>query len=155
MSARAPSGARPLGLAMALAGVAMATLAFLPWYSAPVPGGRASASGIGASGEIWSLPALGAVAVAAGVALTLSGAPTGAPAARRAGLLALVAGALGAFWAIKNGLEVPVSLVVATAGRAVDVGSPVDVQPAAFGCAAAAACAGLAGLLAIRPEVRR
>jgi hypothetical protein len=154
MSSRAPVSARPLGLAMALAGVAMAVLAFLPWYSARVPSGRASASGVDASGEIWSLPALGALAVAAGLVLAAAGSAPGSPLARRAGLTALVAGALGVFWAIKNGLDVPVAVVMSRAPGAVDLGVPVDVEPAAFGAAAAAACASLAGLLAMRSDVR-
>lgn len=154
MSARGSALARPLGLAMALAGVAMGVLAFLPWYSARVPGGRATATGVGASGEIWSLPALGAVSVVAGLILVAAGSPPGTPTARRAGLAALVAGGLGAFWAIKNGLDIPVAVVMSRAPGVVGLGVPVDVEPAVFGSAAAAACAALAGLLAMRPDLR-
>jgi hypothetical protein len=66
-----------------------------------------------------------------------------------------VAGGLGAFWAIKNGLDVPVAVVMSGAPSSVELGVPVDVEPAAFGSAAAAACAALAGLLALRPDVHR
>ena len=155
MTGHPPPTARPIGVAMTLAGVAMGVLAFLPWYSARVPGGRASETGVGASGEIWSLPALGAVAVVAGLLLAAADGPPGTPAARGAGIAALVAGGLGAFWAIKNGLDVPVAVVMSGAPASVPLGVTVDVEPAAFGAAAAAACAALAGLLALRPEVRR
>ena len=83
-----------------------------------------------------------------------AGSPPGTPTARRAGLAALVAGGLGAFWAIKNGLDIPVAVVMSRAAGVVGLGVPIDVEPAVFGSAAAAACAALAGLLAMRPDLR-
>ena len=97
---------RALGGVIALAGAALAGLAFLPWYAAGAPGAR-SASGIDASGELWSLPVLGAVAVAAGLLLAAR------PGLRRAaGAVAVAAAALAALWATRNALEVPVRLIV-------------------------------------------
>jgi hypothetical protein len=133
----------------------MVALAFLPWFRAVTPGERATASGVSASGEVWSLPLLGAIAIAGGVLLVVLGAPAGSTTARRVGVVALLAGVLGAFWAIKNGVDVPVraSPLAVPPGVAIDV--PVEREPAVFGSAAAAACAALAGVLAMRPELRR
>jgi hypothetical protein len=138
---------RALGAAMALAGIALAGLAFMPWYASG-PGMVRSASGVEASGELWSLPVLGAIAVAAGLALAAR------PDLRRAaGAAAVAAGALAALWAAKNALQVPVRLVVEEAGgRAVAVAddiAAIQVQSAAFAAIGAAACCGMAGLLAL------
>jgi hypothetical protein len=147
---RAASG-RPLGIAIALSGVAIAAVAFLPWYSASAPGRRETASGVAAAGEIWSLPVIGALILIAGALLAVDGSPAGSAPSRRAGAVALCGGALAAVWAVKNGIDVPVTPVPNAGGGALAV--PVDIEPALFGAAAASACAFLAGLLALRPEI--
>jgi hypothetical protein len=139
---------RALGGAIALAGAALAGLAFMPWYAAG-SAGVPSASGVGASGELWSLPILGAVAVAAGLVLAAR------PDLRRAaGAFAVAAGALAALWATRNALQVPVRLIVTEAGGppmavAGEVAG-IRVESAAFAAIGAAACCGIAGLLALR-----
>jgi hypothetical protein len=139
---------RALGAAIALSGVAIAGLVFMPWYAAGAPAVR-EASGVAASGELWSLPVLGAVAVAAGLVMTAR------PDLRRAaGAVAVAAAALAALWATRNALQVPVQLVVREAGAppvavAADV-ARVQVESAAFAAIGAAACCGIAGLLALR-----
>jgi len=139
---------RALGAAIALTGMAIAALAFMPWYTADAPGVR-DATGIGASGELWSLPALGAIAVAAGLVMAAR------PDLRRAaGAVAVAAAALAALWATRNALQVPARLVVREAGAppvavAGDV-ARIQVDSAAFAAIGAAACCGIAGLLALR-----
>ena len=139
---------RALGAAIALTGVAIAGLAFLPWYAADAPGVR-GASGIDASGELWSLPVLGAIAVAAGLVMAAR------PDLRRpAGAVAVAAAALAAGWATRNALQVPVQLVERQAGAppvavAGDV-ARVQVESAAFAAIGAAACCGIGGVLALR-----
>jgi hypothetical protein len=139
---------RALGAAIAVAGAAVAGLAFLPWYATGA-GGVASASGIDGSGELWSLPVLGAVAVAAGIVLAVR------PGLRRAaGAVAVAAAVLAGLWATRNTLQVPVRLVVTEAGAppmavAGDV-ARIRVESAAFAAIGAAACCGIAGLLALR-----
>ena len=146
---------RPLGVVMIVGGAAVGALPFLVWYSADSPAGRATATGVSATGELWSLPAVAGVMVVAGaLALALDGA-TGSRRGRRIGALAVAAGAVGAFWAIKNGVDVPVRLVSTPGGRSVRPGGTVEVEPAAFGAAAAAACVALAGILALFPEAAR
>jgi hypothetical protein len=144
---------RTLGAAIALAGAALAGLAFMPWYAAGTAGVPSSASGVDASGELWSLPVLGALAIAAGLVLA-----TRPDLRRAAGALAVAAGALGALWATRNALQVPVRLVLTEPG-----GPPVAVagdlariraEPAAFAAIGAAACCGIAGLLALRRPAR-
>ena len=139
---------RALGAAIALAGVAIAALAFLPWYAAG-PAGAQSASGVDASGELWSLPVLGAVAVAAGLVLAAR------PDLRRAaGVVALAAAVLAGLWATRNALQVPVRLIFREAGgppiAVADDIAGIQVESAAFAAIGAAACCGIAGLLALR-----
>jgi hypothetical protein len=139
---------RAIGGAIAVAGAALAGLPFMPWYAAGSAGVH-TASGVDASGELWSLPVLGAVAVAAGLVLAAR------PGLRRAaGAVAVAAAALAALWATRNALQVPVRLVVTEAGGppmavAGDV-ARIRVEPAAFAAIGAAACCGIAGLLALR-----
>jgi hypothetical protein len=146
---------RWLGLAAALSGAAMAVLAFLPWYAADASGARLTEVGVSATGELWALPLLGVLALAAGVALAVRGERPGSPGARLLGGLVLAAGAVGAFWAVKNAIDVPVRLVADPAGDPIALAHRVDLEPAALGCAAAACVAAVAGLVAMRPELRR
>jgi hypothetical protein len=140
---------------MVAGGAALGALPFLVWYSAESPGGRSTATGVGATGELWSLPVLAALIVAAGALALVLGGSAGSRRGRRLGAVALAAGAVSAFWAIKNGVDVPVRLVSTPGGRPVRPPGAVEVEPAAFGAAAAAACVALAGILALFPEAAR
>jgi hypothetical protein len=124
----------------------------MPWFVAGAASPR-RASGVAASGELWSLPALGAVAVAAGLALAAR------PRVRRAaGVIALSAGLLAALWAARNTLDPPVRLVAAErGGPAVVVADDiarVRADSAAFAAIGASATCCAAGLLALLRSTR-
>jgi hypothetical protein len=122
---------RAAGGALMALGAALGALPAFAWYAAAAPGGRVSAAGLSAAGELWLLPLLGAMAVLAGAGL-LASSPDGLPAAARwAGPLALVAGALGLVWALRAGLDPHVALTVDLPDGARELSSRVDLEPAA------------------------
>jgi hypothetical protein len=122
---------RAAGGALMALGAALGALPAFAWYAAAAPGGRVSAAGLSAAGELWLLPLLGAMAVLAGAGLLASSAGGLQAAARWAGPLALVAGALGLAWALRAGLDPHVALTVDLPGGARELSSPVDLEPAA------------------------
>lgn len=128
-----------------VAGLALVVLPFLTWYTADLPRGTVTVSGIDASGELWIVPAMGAaVLVGAWVVWRHGTSLVGS-------LTAAVAGAVAAVWAARNSATIPVQAVVDRAtGRAVlDV--PVLLAPAAPAAVVAGVLAALAGgLLALR-----
>ena len=142
-------------LAMGVSGCFAAGLAFLPWYAADLPSGRETLSGVGASGDAWSVPVAGGLAVAVALALLLrlrGGRTVGtAPIA-----LVVVAAAVGAFWAIWNALAVPALVTVAVQGGESLTVAPglvaMDLRPAAPLAAAACCLAALSGLVALLGE---
>ena len=85
---------RAAGGALMALGVALGALPAFAWYAAAAPGGRVSAAGLSAAGELWLLPLLGALAVLAGTGLVASPSGDLEAAARWAGPLALVAGGI-------------------------------------------------------------
>jgi hypothetical protein len=138
-------------VSMVVGGLVTAGLPFLVWYAIDTPAGHLTATGVQATPELWSLVALGALIALVGVAVG---------AGRGSGTLVLiVVGASGVAvgWALENALNVPVGLLVTepggTPGRVANDLVRVDVQPAAYLAAAAAAIAGMAALLRRLEEI--
>jgi hypothetical protein len=122
---------RAAGGALMALGAALGALPAFAWYAAAAPGGRVSAAGLSAAGELWLLPLLGAMAVLAGAGLLAASSDGLEATARWAGPLALVAGALGLAWALRAGLDPHVALTVDLPGGPRELSSPVDLEPAA------------------------
>jgi hypothetical protein len=122
---------RAAGGALMALGVALGTLPAFAWYAATAPAGRVTAPGLGAAGELWLLPAFGAMAVLAGAALVASSGPALVETARWAGPLAVAAGGLGLAWSLRAGLDPQVALTVDLPGGARRLAAPVDLEPAA------------------------
>jgi hypothetical protein len=142
-------------LCLAAAGAVTAALAFLPWYRVDTPAGSLTESGVAATPELWTLPVVGAAAV--GLALVLVALPAPLTGARRVATLCIVpAAGLAVAWAVENAVSVPVGLDIAVPGQpaarlAADL-LQVDVRPAAYLAAAAAAIAGMAAILRLLEE---
>jgi hypothetical protein len=122
---------RAAGGALMALGAALGALPAFAWYAAAAPGGRVSAAGLSAAGELWLVPVLGAMAVLAGAALVASPPATLEATARWAGPLALVAGGLALVWALRAGLDPRVALAVDAPGGPRELASPVELEPAA------------------------
>ena len=122
---------RAAGGAMMALGVALAVLPAFAWYVARAPGGQVTAAGLSGAGELWLLPALGALAVLAGAGLVASGAGGLAATARWTGPLALVAGGLGLAWALRAGLDPRLTLTVDEPGGVRELATGVELEPAA------------------------
>ena len=122
---------RAAGGALMALGAALGALPAFAWYAAAAPGGRVSAAGLSAAGELWLLPLLGGLAVLAGAGLVASPSGDLEAAARWAGPLALVAGGLSLAWALRAGISPHVSLSVDLPGGARELASPVELEPAA------------------------
>jgi hypothetical protein len=133
---------------MLVAGLAVAACPFLPWYTVRIGVDHRSIAGVEGSGELWLLPVLGGLVVV--VALALAAAP-GPVTARWAGAVAIVAGLLAAGWALRNGVVVPVDVVVDEPPRVLVTDLEVAAQPLAVALTIVAGLAtALAGLLAVR-----
>ncbi len=122
---------RAAGGALMALGAALGALPAFAWYAAAAPGGRVSAAGLSGAGELWLLPLLGAMAVLAGAGLVASPAGSLASTARWAGPLALAAGALGLAWSLRAGLDPRVVLTVEGADGPRELGSRIELEPAA------------------------
>jgi hypothetical protein len=134
-----------MGGITAVAGVALIVLPFASWYVARLPSGSERASGVDASGELWLVPALGALVLLSGIAIVLGRAPA------LAGTTAAIAGGLAAAWALVNIAQVPVGAVLDDPPDPVPVAVDVDVLVAAPLTAVAGALAVLtAGVVALR-----
>lgn len=137
--------------ALVVSGLATAGVPFLVWFAVDTPRGTVTATGVGATSEIWSLVVFGGFIVLAGLA-TAAGRGGGALALAVAGAAAMCVG-----WALENALNVPVGLVLVERGgvstRVADDLVAVHVQPTAYLAAAAAAIGGMAALLRRLEEV--
>jgi hypothetical protein len=112
-------------------GAALGALPAFAWYSAAVPAGRIAASGFAGAGELWLLPALGALAVLAGAAMVSARPDEVAATARWSGAVALAAGAFALVWALRAGLDPRVTLEVVEPDGRERVAAPVALEPAA------------------------
>jgi hypothetical protein len=147
--------ARLAGAALLVLGAALAGLPALDWYSAPAPGGSATASGFGGAGELWVLPPLGALVALAGAGLVAAPPGRGRPAARWAGPVALVAGALALGWAVRAGADPPVVLTVDLGAGSRELAAPVALEEAAITTPIVAGAAALIGAAAAWVGLRR
>jgi hypothetical protein len=123
-------------------GGGLAALPAFGWYSAPPAGAPTVASGFAAAGQLWLLPALGAVVVLAGAALLVVAGEGARRAARRVGPLVAAAALLALGLTLWAALDPSVVLVLGAGASAERVDVPVDLEPAAVVAPA------LAGLLA-------
>jgi len=139
-----------LGAAIAACGLLMVVLPALPWYAATLPTGSASLSGYGAGGASWILPVIGAALMATGVLAAWWSPSPGTRTARVIGGCSILWAVLGVAWAALVALAPRVEVVAERAGLP---DSPiagdwaVTVLPPAWACLAAAALAGMAGIL--------
>jgi hypothetical protein len=147
--------ARLAGAALLVLGAALAGLPALDWYSAPVPGGAATASGFGGAGELWVLPALGALVALAGAGLVAAPPGRSRAVARWAGLAALVAGALALGWAVRAAVDPPVVLTVDLGAGRRELAAPVALEQAAITTPIVAGLAAAIGAAAIWAGLRR
>ncbi|HSJ73980.1 MAG TPA: hypothetical protein VK904_06660 [Miltoncostaeaceae bacterium] len=122
---------RAAGGALMALGAALGALPAFAWYAASAPGGRVSAAGLSAAGELWLLPLLGALAVLAGAGLVASPAGDLEAAARWTGPQARVAGGLALAGALRAGLSPRVTLRVDQPGGARELSAPIELEPAA------------------------
>jgi hypothetical protein len=148
--------ARPRGLALAVmaCGVLMLALPTLPWFAADLPTGRVDLSGYGVGGVAWILPAIGAALVGTGLLVAWWRPPPGTRQARFLGGTVVVLAALGVLWGALVTLWPRIGVVAQRAGRPdAPIGGEwsVSALPGAWACLAAAAVAGMAGILLITP----
>jgi hypothetical protein len=146
---------RSLGIAVLACGVLMVLLPALPWYGADLPTGRVDLTGYGAGGVAWILPLIGAAMAVAGI-LAAWWAPT--PATRLARLLGgavVLMAALGVAWSALIAFGPRIDVVATRAGMpdAPLAGEwAVSALAPAWICMAAAALAGMAGILLLTPR---
>jgi hypothetical protein len=146
--------ARVIGVAIAACGVLVAVLPALPWYAATLPTGTASLSGYGAGGASWILPVIGAAMAITGVLAALWQPLPGTRTGRVLGGVTVLWAALGVAWSALVALTPRVDVVAVRAGfpDAPLAGDwVVTVLPPAWACLAAAALAGMAGILLVTP----
>ena len=148
---------RLTGAAIVVLGALVAVLPALTWYSAGPAGARAAASGLAGAGELWLLPPLGAVAVAAGGALARPGRVPGTPepAPRWAGPAAAAAGLLALAFALGAAVAPDLDLRVVLPEGGEGVPAPVDLEAPALIAAAAGALLAIAGAAATWTGRRR
>ncbi len=146
---------RSLGIAVLACGVLMALLPVLPWYGADLPTGRAVLSGYAAGGVAWILPVIGTAMVVAGVLIAWwTPSPGTRPARLLGGAVVLIAG-LGVAWSALIALSPRIDVVAARLGLpdAPLAGEwAVSALAPAWICVAAAALAGMAGILLFTPR---
>jgi len=146
---------RALGIAIMACGVLLMALPALPWYGASVPTGSAWLTGYGAGGASWILPVVGVALVVMGVLVLWWSVPPGTRGARVIGSLTILWAVLGVAWSALVALSPRVEVVAERArlADAVLAGEwAVSVLPAAWACLAAAALAGMAGILLMTPR---
>lgn len=146
---------RAIGMAIVACGVLMMVLPALPWYGADLPTGSVSLSGYGAGGASWILPVLGVALVVTGALAVWWSMPPGTRGARVIGGVTILWAVLGVAWAALVALSPRVDVVAQRAGlpEAVVAGDwAVNVLPAAWACLAAAALAGMSGILLMTPR---
>jgi hypothetical protein len=132
--------ARATGGALMVLGAALAALPAFAWYAAPGPAAPTRTSGFAGAGQLWLLP-VPALAIVLCGALLIATRPGGERAAARvAGPVAVVAGALALVLVLWAALDPRLELVVALGDSTERIAVPVTVEPAA---ALAAALAGV------------
>ena len=149
--------ARALGLATVGCGLLLCILLALQWYSADLPTGSATLTGYGSSATTWMLPVTGALMIITGLLAAWWRPATGTRVARILGSLVIVAAVLGVVWAARATLAPGVEVVAERVGQptaALEGEWSVTVLPAAWIAVAAAALAGMAGILMLtaRPD---
>ncbi len=146
---------RALGVIIVACGVLLGVLPALPWYGTSLPTGTASLSGYGAGGALWILPVIGAALVVTGLLAVWWMAPPGTRSARVLGGATILWAVLGVAWGSLVALSPRVTVVAVRAGLP---DSPlagdwsVAVLPPAWAGLAAAALAGMAGILLMTPR---
>jgi hypothetical protein len=149
------SRARSLGIAVIACGVLMAVLPALPWFGADLPTGRADLTGYGAGGVAWILPVIGAALITAGVLTAWWTPPPGTRPARLLGGGVVLMAALGVAWSALIALAPRIDVVAARAGlpdAPLSGDWAVSALAPAWICMAAAALAGMAGILLLTPR---
>lgn len=149
--------ARVIGVAIVACGALVAALPALPWYAATVPTGTSSLSGYGAGGASWILAVIGVAMALTGVLVAWWMPAPGTRTARVLGGVTVLWAALGVAWAALVALLPRVDVVAVRAGLpdAPLAGDwVVSVLPPAWACLAAAALAGMAGILLATPGPR-
>lgn len=149
--------ARALGLAAVGCGLLLCILPSLEWYSADLPTGTATLTGYGASATTWMLPVAGGLMIISGLLAAWWRPATGTRVARILGSLVIVSAVVGVVWAARAALAPGIEVVAERAGQsaaALEGDWSVVVLPAAWIAVAAAALAGMAGilLLTVRPD---
>lgn len=149
--------AHGLGVASAACGLLLCILPVLAWYSADLPTGSDSLTGYGASAATWVLPVAGVILIAVGVLCVWWRPATGTRVARILGALVVVAAVVGVVWATRAALAPGIEVVAERAGKPsarLNGDWSVTVLPAAWIAIAAAAMAGMVGILLLtaRPE---
>lgn len=146
---------RGLGLAVMACGLLMIVLPALPWFAADLPTGPADLSGYGAGGVAWILPVIGGALLVTGLLVAWWCPPPGTRQARALGGTAVLLAGLGVAWGALVALSPRIGVV------AERLGSPdspiagdwaVSTLPGAWACLAAAAIAGMAGILLMTPR---
>lgn len=146
---------RSLGIAVLACGVLMAVLPALPWYGADLPTGRADLTGYGAGGVAWILPVVGAAMVIIGGLIAWWAPRPGTRPARLLGGAVILMAALGVAWSALIALSPRIDVVATRLGLpdAPLAGEwAVSALAPAWICVAAAALAGMAGILLITPR---
>lgn len=121
---------RLAGVLMLVCAAALAALPAFDWFSATVPRGTVSASGLDVSGVLWLVPPLAVALAVAGAALAAAGPERRAGVARWAGPLALVAALLALAAALWAGIGSDVTLAVTGENVAGTLAVPIDREPA-------------------------
>lgn len=142
---------RVAGVIACVAALMVAVAPAFPWFEASIPAGSLSITGLGASGSLWTLPALGALALLVGLACAAAGAGLGPIEARWAGGALVALGALACFWALREALDPPVEVVVIDGATPRSATIPTSVLPAAVIAPAAAGILAAAGIAIARP----
>ena len=139
---------RALGSALGALGALVGLAPFLHWYRIDVPGRNLPISGIDATGELWSLPLLGAVLVAVGLVIAVTVPDPSHRAGRWLAAVGAVSGAFATALALRCALSV--GAVATPVGVADGPAAPLAAQPLAFVAAGAAACAVCVALAWVR-----
>ena len=139
---------RGIGIALGMLGALIGVAPFLHWYRIDVAGRDLPVSGIDATGELWSLPLLGAVLVGVGLAIAVAVPDPSYRAGRWLAAVGAVSGAFATAWALKSALTV--QAVAVPVGVADGPAAPLAAQPLAFVTAGAAACAVCVALAWVR-----
>ena len=147
---------RMLGVAVVACGALVALLPVLPWYAATLRSGTASLSGYGAGGASWILPVIGAALACTGGLIAWWHPVPGSRTARALGGVVILLAVAGAAWTALIALAPRVDVVVRRGVRDAPLGGEwaIGVLPPAWACLAAAALAGMAGILLMVPSRR-